>query len=133
MASIIESSDDLMSDINVTPLVDVMLVLLAIFMVTATIVVSPMLPVLLPGAGTGEKTPAKRVEVTLQADGQMVVNGKPALIDDLRIIVEKAGDPSLIPAILAADESVSHGSVVAVLDEFRRLGVTHIGVKVKKQ
>jgi len=122
-----------MSDINVTPLVDVMLVLLAIFMVTATIVVSPMLPVLLPGAGTGEKSPAKRIEVTLLADGRMIVNKKPATIEDLRLVVEQAGDPALIPAILAADQTVDHGSVVAVLDEFRRLGVTHIGVKVKKK
>ncbi len=119
------------TDINVTPLVDVTLVLLVIFMVTASLMLTRALPVRLPQAASA--SPAGQVlwEVTLGRHGGWALNGKTLAEDDLaaRIRAEAVLRPGL-KVNLAADEGLAYREVVGALDLLRRCGVTTVSLAV---
>ena len=122
--------DEIISEINVTPLVDVMLVLLVIFMVTATYIVAQSIPVDLPEAGTGEEV-VTTLAIAITADGEMYLDGK--RVDDaaVRATVSKArkSNPDL-RVIIAADKRIRHGKVVHVIDLIRKLGVARFAINI---
>ncbi len=113
--------------INVTPLVDIMLVLLVIFIVTAKILVTPAVPLELPKATKTEEIQVI-FSVAVPADGPTQVNGRPVSDDaDLRAHAAEAlaKDPDL-RAVIVADGSVPHRKVIATLDALRRAGVVKV-------
>jgi biopolymer transport protein TolR len=117
----------MISGINVTPLVDITLVLLVIFIVTAKIVVAPAVPLDLPKASQGQNVQVI-FSVLLPADGRTLING--AAIAEDSVLVERAraelkADPEL-RAVIQADGSIPHRRVIAVLDALKRAGVTRI-------
>jgi biopolymer transport protein ExbD len=122
--------EDLITEINVTPMVDIMLVLLIIFMVTASFIVRPSIEVKLPRASTGKQV-VTTLGVTLRADGGLLLNGRPVgereLLERLREGVRK----EKLQAIIAGDDAVRHGRVVRVIDILRRAGVTQFAINVK--
>ncbi len=120
-------------DINVTPMVDIMLVLLIIFMVTATFIVQPGLPVQLPKAATGEQTVATTVEVQIDKDGVLSMNGARVSEDDVRRVVADAlpQKPDL-QAVIAADRAVPHGDVVHLMDVLRQTGLHKFALSVER-
>ena len=122
--------DPVMADINVTPLVDVMLVLLIIFMIAA-----PMLhqgiEVALPRA---EAAPLQmRVEdplvLSIDRDGKIFLRATPVeiedLVDQVKAQTEARGDDSVF---LKGDREVSYGRIVEVLDVLHRGGIVHVGM-----
>ena len=82
-----EDSDDIITAINVTPLVDIMLVLLIIFMLTANLIDSQAIKVDLPEASTGEATEPTTVGLTLTEDGSIYLNGAPTDKDGLKSFI----------------------------------------------
>lgn len=78
MAGKYSHGDDTISDINVVPLVDIILVVLIIFMVTAPMIMKPSIKVNLPQAASGEQTTQTQLNVTISANGSLSLNGKPA-------------------------------------------------------
>ena len=117
----------IISGINVTPLVDVMLVLLVIFIVTAKIIVTPAVPLDLPHAAHGEEVQVV-LSVILPARGPMLVNG--AAMPDEGALASKArdalaGDPEL-RAVIQADGDVPHRRVIRVLDQLKGAGLTRV-------
>jgi biopolymer transport protein ExbD len=120
-------------DINVTPLVDIMLVLLIIFMVTATFIVQPGLPVQLPKAATGEETGTSTLEIQVAKDGALSMNGARVSEEDLRqsLVAAAAQKPDL-QAIIAADREVAHGDVVHLMDLMRQSGVHKFALSVER-
>ncbi len=122
--------------INVTPLVDVALVLLIIFLVTARMVVAPnaALKLTLPTAASGEQvTPV--FAVTLTQDGLTRVNGQPVTTDAdflVRAKVEHERHPEL-RAVIQADGDVHHARVVKVMDLLSQAGVTQIAFAVQPE
>jgi biopolymer transport protein ExbD len=112
--------------INVTPLVDITLVLLIIFIVTAKIVVAPAVPLDLPKASKSEEVQSV-LSVTVPAEGPMRVDG--VVMDDgalsSRARAALARDPEL-RAVLQADRAVSHGRVMSVLDVLRSAGLVRV-------
>jgi biopolymer transport protein TolR len=126
------SSDDLgdMAEINVTPLVDVMLVLLVIFMVTAPMLTQG-LEVSLPQAEgkSFELASSEPSKITIGANGAVYVDGTSVGSTNL----EQTLGPMLRAkrikrALLEADQSVPYGRVVAVLDVMNRAGVEQLGM-----
>ncbi|WP_437587946.1 ExbD/TolR family protein [Sorangium sp. So ce1000] len=112
--------------INVTPLVDITLVLLIIFIVTAKIVVAPAVPLDLPHASQSEQLQTV-LSVVLPAEGPMQVDG--SAIDDAALR-ERAGaalsrDPQL-RAVIQADRVVPHGRVMTVLDTLKAAGIARV-------
>ena len=127
----LDDDDALISDINVTPLVDVVLVLLIILMVTATAIVSKTIPMELPTAATGEQTQTT-LAVSLDKDGKIFVDTIEVGPEGLRQRVRdarKATDD--LRAVIAADGRISHAEVVRVIDVLRQENVTKFAINVR--
>ena len=126
--------DDEITGINVTPLVDVMLVLLVIFMVTATYIVNQSINVNLPKADTGEAIVAKNLVFIIDRDSNLFLNGQPVKLSELsqKIALEQAKDlPGPLQALIAADKDTPHGVVIGLIDTVRRNGVTNFAINVE--
>ena len=131
MAAASADSDDAIVGINVTPLVDIVLVLLIIFMVTARIIVSQSLPLDLPKAASGTD-----VQVVFSAvigtDGRLLVDSKPLATDDAIFPLAREAH-SKNPegrAVIKADSATSHGRVIHILDLMKQAGIAKIAFGV---
>lgn len=132
MASI-QNTDEEISGINVTPLVDVTLVLLIIFMVTAKLITGQGIPLDLPKAKTAGATQTM-LSVSIDARGGVLANGKPVSDDaELRSRARQAleEDPDL-RTVIAASADTSHGRVMHVLDTVRDAGITKVAFAADK-
>jgi biopolymer transport protein ExbD len=125
------SSDEAIVDINITPFVDIILVVLIIFMVTATYIVAPSIKVSLPEAATGESTDSSSLGLTLTADGVLYLNGVETTEEDLRAFIqqEKAQFDE-VTALIAADATVAHGRVVWLIDLVKQEGVAKFAINI---
>ena len=129
--SISSDDDDIITGINVTPLVDIMLVLLIIFMLTANIINNPSIEVNLPEASTGEGTEPTILSLTLSSNGTLFLNGAPTDEATLRgYLPELAKSDPKAQAIIAADKDVSHGEVIKLIDLIRQLGIFRFALNV---
>jgi len=122
------------TEINVTPLVDIMLVLLIIFMVTATYIVSRSIPVDLPKASTGEDV-SSTVAITITKDGGIYYEGeKMSGVKELRARIEKVKSTQKeVRAIISADKDISYGRYVNVVNTIREAGVARFAMNVKEE
>jgi biopolymer transport protein ExbD len=123
--------DGLIAGINVTPLVDVTLVLLIIFMVTAKIIVSQGMPMDLPKATTGEALQTI-FSVELSVDGRTRVDSEAIASDEAVSPLAKAAIQRNkdLRAVIRADKKVEHGRVIHVLDLLKRAGIAKIAFAV---
>ncbi len=118
--------------INVTPLVDIMLVLLIIFMVASSYIVKPSIEVDLPKAATGnEDTLDTTISVVVDAQGKLFLNGDPATYESIAAKCRevKAADEDA-QAIIAADKITPHGEVVRLIDLVRQNGVLKFAINI---
>jgi biopolymer transport protein ExbD len=118
--------------INVTPLVDIVLVLLIIFIVTAKLVVAPAVPLDLPKAAQSEELQTI-FAVTIPKDGSLLVDGEP--IDEIGMVAKAraalARDTEL-RAVIQADGDIPHRRVIAVLDRLKEAGLARVAFAVVK-
>lgn len=133
MASASNNNDDdgVISGINVTPLVDITLVLLIVFMVTAKIIVSQSLPMDLPKAAQGQEV-QQIFGVDLHSNGDIFVDGKKLAGEDALLPLAReaqAKNPEL-RAVIRADTTVQHGRVIRSLDLLKQAGVSKIAFGV---
>ena len=132
MASI-QNSDEEITGINVTPLVDVTLVLLIIFMVTAKLITGQGIPLDLPKAKTAGATQTV-LNVSIDAQGGVLANGSKVSGDaELKSRASQAlkENPEL-RTVISASESASHGKVMHVLDTVRDAGITKVAFAADK-
>jgi biopolymer transport protein ExbD len=127
-----DESGRMITEINVTPLVDIVLVLLIIFMVTTTYIVNPSIKVDLPKAATGSEQAKTTLGLTLTKEGGLFLNGDKTDDGGLRrfIAAELPKNPDL-QAVIAADKVVPHGSVVHVIDLVKRAGIRKFAINVE--
>ena len=131
MASHSGDSEDAIVQINVVPLVDIMLVLLIIFMLTASFISTPSVPVNVPKAYTSNPTVPASLALVLNTKGEIFFQNKKIEKDALRSqLREKASLNPELRIVLSADADVSHGKVVELLDLARQAGVTKIALGV---
>jgi biopolymer transport protein TolR len=134
MAGQIEQEDESINGINVTPLVDVTLVLLIIFMVTASYIVKETIEVELPRAAHGGETVQKTFALLVTKEGKTYLNGAP--VDDAGLIAAVAqarqkGEE--VQAIVGADRNATHGMVTHLLDVLKGAGVIKFAIQIEKQ
>ena len=99
--------------INVTSLIDVVFLLLIFFVVTSTFLEQPGLDLTLPEAGSAETTVREQVTLSVDADGEIFLNGDPVLLEGLADRIEQALERAETERVLLeADSRVSHGRVV---------------------
>ena len=133
MAGGARDDDDLISDINVTPFVDIVLVLLIIFMVTATYIVSRAIPVDLPKASSGEDV-TTTLSLTLTKQGDLYLDGHKVNEDEVKRAIASARRGNReTRAVIAADKEVTHGRVVHVIDLVRREGVSRFAINIESE
>jgi biopolymer transport protein TolR len=113
-----------LSEINVTPFVDVMLVLLVIFMITAPLL-QQGIDVNLPQAKGKEMSPTERVVITVKKDGKIYVNKSRTDINRLKSKLTGLSDRNVF---LKADKDVPYGVVVDVMGELREIGIEKLGM-----
>jgi biopolymer transport protein ExbD len=128
----LENRHEPITEINVVPLVDIVLVILIIFMVSAPLFIKPSISVNLPEATTGKETKLSTLNITLSSNGKIDLNGVIVTITELRTqvaqLVKKDAD---IQAVIAADKAVPHGDVINVLDKLQLAGVKKFAINVK--
>ncbi|MFO0750097.1 MAG: biopolymer transporter ExbD [Myxococcota bacterium] len=133
MAGGVSEDEDSIAAINITPLVDVVLVLLVIFMVTANIIVNKGMKVQLPEASTAEALPEERtLAVTVLKDGTIQLDGTNITLEVLqttgRTLKEK-GDKVIV--MLGADKDAKYDHVVRVMDALRAVDITDFGLQLQ--
>jgi biopolymer transport protein TolR len=127
----------LKNEINVVPYIDVMLVLLVIFMVTAPMMMTGTVD--LPTIGKAQQTPTTPIEIQIKADRKLVFRD-PARKDGERSVdkdqlvelvrAAQAGDPER-PVVIAGDKAVRYEAVLAVMDELQRAQIKRVGLLVQ--
>ena len=118
----------MMSEINVTPFVDVVLVLLIIFMITAPLLMRAM-DVSLPSASLRRDDPTERTVVTLDAQGRTFVNDKAVNIELLEEqLRQRVEVNNLRLAYLRADETLQYKEIIKLMDLMKRAGVDTVGL-----
>ena len=130
-----EDDDDIISAINVTPLVDIVLVLLIIMMVTASYIVSKSIPMELPNADSGDVDQRPRTFiVSINEESQVFIDAEPVSWEELRRQARAfAAEESEPRAVIAADRRVSHGEFIRVVDILRRERITRYAINVNPQ
>jgi len=131
MAGGAQDIDEAITGINVTPLVDVTLVLLIIFMVTAKIIVSQSIPLDLPKAAKGVELQTI-FSIVLAANGSTQVDSAPVTNDDaiFQLAKDAHAKNNELRAVIKADSSVPHGRVIHVLDLLKQADVAKIAFGV---
>lgn len=129
------ADDDEITDINVTPLVDIMLVLLIIFMMTTTYIVHRSINVSLPKAETGETaTKTENLAFVLDQNSNLFLDGKPIVFDDINVAIRerRASSSKKLQALISADQSTPHGKVIKLIDLVRKNGITEFAINVEE-
>ena len=127
--------DEGIVDINITPFVDIILVVLIIFMVTATYIVEESIKVNLPEAATGEATEDISLAISMNAAKQMYLDGEETtetqlrqrLKNELQNAKKKKVD---VVCLIGADKTVSHGDVIQIIDLVKQEGVTKFAINI---
>ena len=120
--------------INVTPMVDVVLVLLVIMMVSATYIVSQALKVELPKSASTDESVSTPVQVTITKDNKVFFNQQPVANDaDLtsRLVAARGKEGADVNLVVSADAEARHGSVVHVIDLAKQQGITKFAINVQ--
>jgi biopolymer transport protein ExbD len=133
MAAGTQDSDDEITGINVTPLVDIVLVLLIIFMVTANFIVRDSMEADFPRAAHGGETVQGLVTVVMDKEGKVFFDGAEVTEPELLTRVSEAlqKDPET-RAIIGADQALNYGRVMHLIDVVKGQGVTKIALNVQK-
>ncbi len=136
MAGHFQDQDDEITGINVTPLVDVMLVLLIIFMVTTTYIVNHSIEVNLPKAESGTtRAQTQNMAFVLDSNSHLFLDGKPISFSDLpaqiALAKKQAKDPSKLQALISADQKTPHGDVIRLIDQVKKNGISEFAINVE--
>ncbi|MFQ5736854.1 MAG: ExbD/TolR family protein [Thermodesulfobacteriota bacterium] len=124
----------MMSEINITPLTDVMLVLLVIFMVTTPLIMTESFKIKLPRAVTSDAEPGKGVVVSVSEGGDLSLNGRDvsegALLNELRKGFRDGSDRTVV---IKADGNARHSVVVKVLDTAKLAGAVKLSIATERE
>jgi biopolymer transport protein ExbD len=128
-----KNDDGIISDINITPMVDVILVLLVIFMVTANFLKKESININLPKVASADPNIKESTQVALTRDGRFFLEGKTVTEAELvQTITQQSKLRPNMRITLSADEQLSYGSVSKIMGLLRNCGVTKIALSVKR-
>ena len=130
-----EPEEDLITGVNITPIVDVALTLLIVFIVTSSMILSRSLPVELPRAATANEVPVGLLALTVSRSGEVYVNGQPAALEDIPRAVAAARSRlqpgQALTGFVSADVQAPYGRFAEVVDRLRLEGVTEIALDTR--
>ena len=124
------------SEINMVPFIDVMLVLLIIFMVSAPLITTGVVD--LPSVGQASQRPPKVVELVIGSDERIRLRidqqetGQIAFADVAARVREAQGGRADVPVVISADKHIRYDAVVRVMDSLQRAGIQRVGLAVRQ-
>ena len=129
---LIEDSEPI-AEINIIPFVDIILVILIIFMVTAPFIIKTGFSLDLPQASSSRTVEQSKINVTISEDGRVLLNGE---VFDLEEIKEQLKTKNIkveeTHVIISADKNVIHGKVIAVINAIKSVGLKKVAIATKK-
>ncbi len=129
-----EEAQESINEINITPFVDVVLVLLVIFMVTAPMMIKTAMDLKLPSAKNTDKIEQKTLGVTILKSGNVMLNGNLISPLDLESEIRSATlDDTNTQVIIIADKMATHGMVIELIDLIKGAGATNFAFQVEKK
>lgn len=133
MAGSVSDQDEEITGINVTPLVDIVLVLLIIFMVTANFIVRETVEIDLPRAANGGETVQGLINVVMDKEAQLYFDGAPVSEDELKVRVkEQMAKDAETRAVISADQSLNYGKVMHLIDVVKGEGIARFALNIQK-
>lgn len=121
--------------INIVPMIDVIFAILTFFIMSSLFLTrSAGLPVNLPGAATSENQSRSQLVVTIDAQGGLALDRQPMDLETLGLRVQEtiAASPNPPTVVINADQAVSHGSVVAVMDRLRQIPGVRLAIATQR-
>lgn len=133
MAFLPGSDDDEIGYINITPMVDVLLVLLVIFMVTANFLKMESVNINLPKVGAADPNVAKSIQIALTVNGKLLMEDTEITEENMVLKLSKEAKyrPNM-RVTLSADERLSYGKIARAMGLIRQAGITRIALSVKR-
>lgn len=129
-----DQGDEVLSEINVVPLVDVILVVLIIFMVTAPMIMKSSIAVNLPKSGSGDATKPSKLTIAILTSGQLQLDGKNVTESEIsEVAKQEFAKNAEVQAIITADKDIAHGKVVSILDIVKASGVKKFAISIDKK
>lgn len=129
-----DDADGPITGINVTPLVDVVLVVLIIFMATAPMIARRAIRVDIPKAARSDKAATDALAVALSGTRELTLSGKPTTLDELKRTLSAATASRPEQAVtLSADKALPYGEIAELLDAVRSSGVRKVGLEVRRR
>jgi len=126
--------DQPIAAINVVPLVDIILVVLIIFMVTAPLVLKPVIDINLPKSSSGDESPPTPLNIAIGANKQISLNGQPSTLADVTAFATKmSAEKPETAAILQADKSVTLEDLTEVIDTVKTAGIKRVAFSIEKK
>jgi biopolymer transport protein ExbD len=126
-----QSRTALNAEINVTPLVDVCLVLLIIFMVVTPIIVTGI-PVALPTVQSPEPLAQQPLQITVKADGVLYIGQGAVRVEEATAALQRARADADHPIVVQADKTVPYGQVAEILSHCRAAGFSSVGLVARR-
>jgi biopolymer transport protein ExbD len=132
-ASMNEDHDEAIATINVTPFVDIILVVLIIFMVTTPFIMNPSINIQLPKSSTGDKTVPTQMNIGITAEGKVYLNGSETTNEGIATVAAEMIQQSTdIQAVISADKEVAHGIVIGIIDTIKSAGIEKFAISIDK-
>jgi biopolymer transport protein ExbD len=126
--------DEPIASINVVPLVDIILVVLIIFMVTAPLVLKPSIDINLPKSSSGDQSAPTPLSIGVGSDGAISLNGHASTLEAVTAYASQiAKDKPETAAVLAADKSVTLDRLTAVIDVVKSAGIKKVAFSIEKK
>lgn len=127
------NQDEGINDINITPFVDVVLVLLVIFMVTAPMMVKESLNIKLPKTESADRSETTRLGISINRNGQILINGE--LVSEESLLSEASiavTNNKSVQALISADMDTRHGDIVKVIDIIKKAGIDNFAFQIER-
>jgi biopolymer transport protein TolR len=128
-----QDDDEVIAQINIIPFVDIALVLLIIFLLTANLIARANIPVDLPRAASGNEPVGPTVSIVITASGDLFLDGVPMTSESLTSEVEhQYRSNSSLRAVIAADRAVRYEYVVQVIDALKQIGLSSFALNIER-
>ncbi|RYZ66581.1 MAG: biopolymer transporter ExbD [Proteobacteria bacterium] len=128
------NDDEPISAINIVPFVDIILVVLIIFMVTAPMVLKPVIDINLPKAASGEESAPTPLNIAITGTGDVSLNGKPSTLADVTAYATQlAQSKPDTAAILQADRTVTLETLTSIIDVVKTAGIKKVAFSIEKK
>lgn len=129
-----QNKTKIMADINITPLTDVVMVLLVIFMVTTPLMMNEALKIKLPTAVTAEPQVEQTTTITVTPGDNIYLNKAQVSLEDLKgLLASRMATSPDKTVVIKADKSIMHGTVVKVLDIAKESGALKLAIATERE